>query len=84
MGLSVALVSDEERDLYRKLCTGLNKPNGIPKFPIKGNVVGKVRQTVNEAKKIISVQRKEANKKMEMSWFEKQAKAADMILDMDF
>jgi ATP-dependent RNA helicase DDX24/MAK5 len=82
-GISVMLCSPDQMSIYKKICFTLNKPRGIPTFPIDRSLMTSINQRLNLAKKIDEVQHKMKKEENEKSWFAKAAEEADIEIDED-
>lgn len=77
-GLSLLIVSPEEMSDFQNL----SKSKVIPNFPKDQSIMKDVKERVNLAIKIDSLQHKMA-KKNNRNWFDRMAEAADIIVDTE-
>ncbi|KAJ3096084.1 ATP-dependent RNA helicase [Phlyctochytrium planicorne] len=82
-GISVLLCSPEEVTNYKKLCSALKKPDGLPDFPVDFNILTKLKGRVSLARKIESENHKLVQSQRKDDWIQKAAMDAEIILDSE-
>ena len=80
-GISVVFVRPKEAGSYHTLCRKLGRTELLPEFPLDRSILAKVHQRVNLAKKIDTILRKHKKKDFQKEWEQRQAAAAEIILD---
>ena len=78
-GFSLALVSPDDVNNYKKLCSILNKDSGIPAFHVENSWFLGCRERVKVAQKLESLAHANHSLSEDVSWFSKNAKEADMV-----
>ena len=83
-GLSLMLIEPGETSLYRQLCTTLNKQKAdLPDYDIDMKTLTAVKQRVNLAKEIESMEHRMKRTRSEESWIKKMADEAELVIDDD-
>ncbi|KAL7645944.1 UNVERIFIED_CONTAM: hypothetical protein RMT77_002841 [Armadillidium vulgare] len=80
-GLSVLLISSEEVNKYRQLCSTLNRSSDLPNFPVDYDLLENTRGRVNLAKEIELLQHRQNRKKRDELWFSKMKEEAELERD---
>ncbi|KAH6581009.1 hypothetical protein BASA61_009270 [Batrachochytrium salamandrivorans] len=82
-GVSVSLVCPEELTTYKKICHTLHKDNGLTDFPVDISTLSKIKQRIQLAREIDTLQHKEKKVRNEREWFRKAAEEADILMSDD-
>ncbi|KAB7500268.1 ATP-dependent RNA helicase DDX24 [Armadillidium nasatum] len=80
-GLSVLLISSEEVNKYRQLCSTLNRSSDLPSFPVDYDLLENTRGRVSLAKEIELLQHRQNRKKRDELWFNKMKEEAELERD---
>ena len=79
-GVSVMLCSPEEVKSYKKVCQSLGKKNGLPSFPVDHSVLSALRQRLQLAKEIDSIEHRHKKKQSEKNWIRNAAEECDILI----
>ena len=77
-GLSLSLVSAQEKGLYHTIATAVGQKSGFPGFPLGLSVQPQIKQCVSLARKISEVVNQGKKNDREEVWLKKTASEADL------
>ena len=77
-GLSLSLVSAQEKGLYHTIATAVGQKRGVPGFPLGLSVQPQIKQCVSLARKISEVVNQGKKNDREEVWLKKTASEADL------
>lgn len=81
-GLSIVLVAPSERKEFLALCKGLDD-RAMDPFPIDSKLMPEIHKRMKLVLQIDEVERAEASDKSRLSWFERNAEAIGIELDIE-
>ncbi|XP_046461202.1 ATP-dependent RNA helicase DDX24-like [Daphnia pulex] len=80
-GLSLILIEPEEATTYRKLCSTLKKDkNDLPDYDVDMRIFAAIKQRVNLAKAIESLEHRTKRERSDKSWMKQMAEEADLVI----
>ncbi|RCI01185.1 ATP-dependent RNA helicase [Rhizopus azygosporus] len=82
-GVSLLLCGPEETKVYQKLCQTLRKGEEYPMFPVDLNILRSMKERVELARQIDSIQHRESKQAHEQNWMRKLAQEMDVDFDED-
>ena len=77
-GVSISLVSSQEKTLYQNICTHLHMTNGFPSFPLGVSLNPTLKQCVKLARQISDIVTKSTHEDRDAMWLKKNAIEADL------
>ena len=72
-GISISLVSSQEKTLYQNICTHLHMTNGFPSFPLGVSLNPTLKQCVKLARQISDIVTKSTHEDRDAMWLKKNA-----------
>ncbi|XP_043492137.1 ATP-dependent RNA helicase DDX24 [Polistes fuscatus] len=82
-GITVLMMEPSEKQNYSKLCQTLGRTEDIPTFPVIDRLLMAVKERVDIAREIDSLQLKCKRNNVHKSWLQKAVEDMDIILDED-
>ncbi|MDP2437483.1 MAG: DEAD/DEAH box helicase [archaeon] len=82
-GLSIEMISPDERALYTKSHRAIGRDHGIPSLPIDTRIFSLVRKRVSVGRQLEKAEHITLKRSVHNSWLQKQADEADIEVDED-
>ncbi|XP_045505486.1 DEAD-box ATP-dependent RNA helicase 13 [Colias croceus] len=82
-GLTILMMEPAEAYNYAKLCRTLNKTSEIPSFPVPSDHISVLKDMINLAREIETLELRRRRISAAVGWREKVANEMDMIVDDD-
>lgn len=82
-GLSLSLVSTQEKQLYQTICNHLKMPDGFQSFPYGVSLHPNLKACVKKAREISDIVNKSNHADRDATWLRKNAEEADLTENLE-